>query len=31
MKAFIAPLMELAEFETVQKKCKKEKKILQTK
>ena len=29
MKAFIAPLMELAEFETVQKKCKKEKGILQ--
>ncbi|MBQ2922919.1 MAG: transcription-repair coupling factor [Tyzzerella sp.] len=29
MKAFRAPLMELAEFETVQKKCKKEKGILQ--
>ena len=29
MKAFIAPLMELAEFETVQKKCKKENGILQ--
>ena len=29
MKAFIAPLTELAEFETVQKKCKKEKGILQ--
>ena len=29
MKAFGAPLMELAEFETVQKKCKKEKGILQ--
>ncbi len=29
MKALIAPLMELAEFETVQKKCKKEKGFLQ--